>query len=74
MPKFRKKPVVIDAVQWHIGDNLDGVYYDKNFDVWYIKTLEGKHIVTDGSWIITGMAGEKYSCRPHIFEATYEAV
>jgi len=39
-----------------------------------IDTLEGQHRVSPGDWIITGVAGEKYPCKPHIFEQTYEAV
>ncbi len=39
-----------------------------------IKTLEGWHEVTPGDWIITGVKGEQYPCKPDIFEATYEAV
>lgn len=38
----------------------------------YVKTLEGGHIVTPGDWIITGVKGEHYPCKPDIFEATYE--
>jgi len=40
----------------------------------YIKTLEGGRIVTPGDWIITGVAGEQYPCKPEIFAETYEAV
>ena len=39
-----------------------------------IPTLEGKHIVCPGDWIITGIKSEKYPCKPDIFEATYEKV
>lgn len=39
----------------------------------WIDTLEGGHIVCPGDWIITGIKGEKYPCKPDIFEATYEA-
>lgn len=39
-----------------------------------IKTLEGRLHVSPGDWIITGVKGEKYPCRPDIFEATYEKV
>lgn len=38
----------------------------------YIKTLEGGHIVCPGDWIITGVKGEMYPCKPDIFEQTYE--
>jgi hypothetical protein len=40
----------------------------------YIETLEGRHEVTPGDWIITGVKGEKYPCKPDIFEETYEPV
>ena len=40
----------------------------------WIDTLEGGHIVCPGDWIITGVAGENYPCKPDIFEKTYEAV
>lgn len=39
-----------------------------------IKTLEGWHEVQPGDWVITGITGEKYPCKPDIFEATYEPV
>lgn len=38
----------------------------------FIETLEGRHEVTEGDWIITGVNGEKYPCKPDIFEKTYE--
>ncbi len=45
------------------------------YPIYNIDTLEGdKHIVSTGDWIITGVKGEKYPCKPDIFEATYEAV
>lgn len=40
----------------------------------WIDTLEGGHIVCPGDWIITGVQGERYPCKPDIFEATYEPV
>jgi len=40
----------------------------------WIDTLEGGHIVCPGDWVITGVQGEHYPCKPDIFEATYEAV
>lgn len=40
----------------------------------WVETLEGGHIACVGDWIITGVRGEKYPCKPDIFEATYEAV
>ena len=38
----------------------------------YINTLEGKHYITEGDYIITGVKGERYPCKPDIFEMTYE--
>ena len=84
--KFRKKPVVIDATQWFPGTPVEGVIYpfpDDGADIkfsdlhegcGFISTLEGGHIVCPGDWIITGVANEKYPCKPDIFEATYEPV
>lgn len=74
--KYRKKPVVIDAVQFTglIGPE-SGVYEDVNSKTGFsINTLEGKHEVTPGDWIITGVKGETYPCKPDIFEMTYEKV
>jgi len=79
--KFRKRPIVIEATQWFKhGDHpavIPGWTYNeaegkKHFA--FIKTLEGEHIVTSGDWIITGVKGEHYPCKPDIFEATYEPV
>lgn len=115
MPKFRKKPVIIEAHQWHVnGDHpedrvgelvLDvftnqrysrqegalvryfrrpepeyagNVIHDLCKTKWHfhgwIDTLEGGHTVCPGDWIIKGVQGEFYPCKPDIFEATYEAV
>jgi len=72
--KFRKKPVVVDATQWHsMGDHpMVTPYAIEGFG--WIPTLEGGHIVSPGDWIITGVKGEHYPCKPDIFEATYEPV
>lgn len=117
MGKFRKRPIVIEAIQWFKnGDHPDDdctmitppekyrgepgfsmepfksegkvVRYFRRPDVrgvqpcdhcrsamyshGWIETLEGGHIVCPGDWIITGIAGERYPCKPDIFEATYE--
>ena len=80
--KFRKKPVVIDAVQW-TGENADevGTFFgndDLHFGLrgqtWNILTLEGSMAAQVGDWIICGVKGEFYPCKPDIFEATYEPV
>jgi len=88
--KFRKKPVVIEARQWdgslhgtEIITSWCGGRYDyeakrsDHTDVaeWIsIPTLEGVMKASPGDWIIRGVAGEFYPCKPDIFEATYEAV
>jgi hypothetical protein len=109
MPKFRKKPVVIEAVKWNgYSNNLgltngdpmaDGARYEMPAwmppiakvvtdakhpahpspgEVWrdgenlWIGTLEGNMIASPGDWIIQGVKGELYPCKPDIFEATYE--
>lgn len=77
--KFRKKPVVIEAVQYD-GSNATeiaefvGDSYISNRRVPVIGTLEGEMSVTSGDWVIQGVQGEFYPCKPDIFEATYEAV
>ena len=72
--KYRKKPVVIEATQWfEYGDHSMVEPHSKPGMGW-VDTLEGGHIVTPGDWIIKGVAGEFYPCKPDIFEKTYEAV
>lgn len=71
--KFRKRPVVIEATQWfRVGDHPEVKPYNANFG--WIDTIEGGHIVTPGDWVITGVQGEHYPCKPDIFEQTYELV
>ena len=74
--KFRKKPVVIEATQWFkMGDHPEVVEATlSGMPVFWIETLEGGHIVTVGDWIITGVKGEHYPCKPDIFDMTYEPV
>ena len=81
--KYRKKPVVIEAVQWDatqaawdaimsMGDVpwKSGEMDSKTF---IIETLEGDHLVSLGDYVIRGVKGEFYPCKPDIFEATYDA-
>ncbi len=74
--KYRKKPVVIEATQFHqMGDHPDVFRSDESPTGFAIMTLEHTkvtHEVTPGDWIITGVKGEVYACKPDIFEATYE--
>lgn len=73
MPKFRKKPVVIEAVQWFPGKEITGVdVANPGDDQAEIETLEGIMRVSPGDWIITGVKGERYPCKPDIFAATYD--
>lgn len=92
--KYRKIPVVVDAIQW-TGENQREMFdfltnYEKTDDYMsasgehfiidhnavkgglVIKTLEGEHIASIGDYIIRGVAGEFYPCKPEIFEKTYE--
>lgn len=78
--KYRKKPVVIEAVQW-TGDNLKEVdefmgvkYIEVDTNAILIQTLEGDMLASIGDYIIKGVQGEFYPCKPDIFKATYEEV
>ena len=96
MGKFRKKPVVIEAVRlnWRnwgevceflgpiisednpgrdVGECSDSCGEHGPFIELTIPTLEGDHIARHGDWIIKGVGGEFYPCKPDIFDATYEA-
>ncbi len=80
MGKYRKKPVVIEAIQW-TGLNDEEMIEFINNDEWsisdpfiIIKTLEGDMKASEGDWIIKGVNGEFYPCKPDIFEKTYEEV
>lgn len=81
MARFRKKPVVIEAVLF-TGDNGVEIGHfagltariagrDRHLE---ISTLEGVMKASPGDWIIKGVQGEFYPCKPDIFAATYEAV
>lgn len=81
MAKFRKKPVVIEAVQWdgtNVGDirRFFGSFLDWTFGIETvsIRTMEGTMDARTDDWIIKGVKGEFYPCKPDIFEATYEPV
>lgn len=105
MPKFRKKPVIIEAVQWfppgderhdpsmlshRKGNSVSPGDYRQTGDIYQLSEIKGMGcddvflIRTDGpndnvtihpgDWIITGIKGEKYPCKPDIFDATYEQI
>jgi hypothetical protein len=89
MPKYRKKPVVIEAVRLEGDDtfSLNKIVEFVGADRWMvdvmpnppapellIETIEGTMRCRVGDWLIRGVKGELYPCKPDIFEATYEAV
>jgi len=85
--QYRKKPVVVDAVQFR-GDNAHALIdFDDSFKPieapsrisvssfgFTVFTLEGDMFGAVGDWLIRGVKGELYPCKPDIFEATYEPV
>lgn len=87
--KYRKKPVVVDAFHWTGDGHLDDISWliqaTKDGDIYFekcgtpnleikIKTLEGVMTASLGDYIIRGINGEIYPCKPDIFEKTYEPV
>lgn len=94
MAKYRKKPVIVDAIQYHGVSNLEDVLMftgkHPSWDLWFksmdeykrfvathgetfkIMTLEGDMVASPGDFIIKGIAGEFYPCKPDIFAETYE--
>ena len=82
--KYRKKPIVIEAIQWVGGIDCEKQINDftKGVAVFFgtppheirIETLEGTMTAEMGDWIIKGVKGEFYPCKPDIFEATYEPI
>lgn len=82
--KFRKKPVVIDAVQWNGPQDLDAIVsfihetpqhrcrFSLREGGFFVETMEGEMRASPGDWIIRGVKGEYYPCKPDIFAATYE--
>ena len=91
MPKYRKKPVVIDAIQWNGSNRMEiQLFVGKELNIsipphgmelnhnipneaysLVIPTLEGDMTATRGDYIIKGVQGEFYPCKPNIFKATY---
>ena len=79
MAKYRKRPVIVEAEQFFPDrepwpDGVSGGFRGEGDWVAWIETLEGDMDVSSGDWIITGVKGERYPCKPDIFEMTYEAV
>jgi hypothetical protein len=78
--KYRKKPVEVEAIRFdstnqrEIAAWMGIVNYDPNARLIHIATLEGVMVAQPGDWIIRGVKGEFYPCKPAIFQATYEEV
>lgn len=84
--KYRKKPIIVDAmqfdgengnsvVQWVIDNGGIGqTVFNAYKKIMLIRTLEGEMTARPKDWIIRGVSGEFYPCKPDIFEATYEPV
>jgi hypothetical protein len=80
--KFKKKPVIIEAVQWTGQNQFEIMNFCKTCYLTssgtvkdlYIDTLEGDMLANEGDYIIKGVAGEFYACKPEIFAMTYENV
>ena len=88
MKKYRKKPVVVEVIQY-TGENDDEIIefvgegnigyqnnliYGNPVSVLHIKTLEGYMMVSCDDYVIKGIQGEFYPCKPDIFKQTYEEV
>ncbi len=80
--KYRKRPVEIDAVEWKATadswreiQDMGNIKWDggeMGSESFYLETLEGKMRVTKGDFVICGVKGEFYPCKPDIFQLTYE--
>lgn len=72
-PKSGAPGWIMDAMR------ADRIMFDDDGDAWYVQTLESdglapRHLISDGDWVIIGVAGELYPCKPEIFAATYDPV
>lgn len=79
--RYRKKPVVIEAIKYDYNNPAEVVDFiedeigiNANTKQVIISTLEGEMLADDGDYIIKGIKGEFYPCKPDIFELTYEEV
>lgn len=79
---YKKKPVVVEAIQYFREENIFSVQdfvgssmlYDADTNEYYIATLEGDMLLRKGDYIIKGIKGEFYPCKKDIFQETYEEV
>lgn len=80
MSFYRKKPVTIEArqftydVRYEIADWCGGKVAESTGLSLHIPTLEGETWASEGDYVICGVKGEFYACKPDIFEMTYEAI
>ena len=86
MARYRKKPVVVEAIQFTEDNKHEALNwaksiqenvtpnYENGIPILVIPTLEGDHICSLGDYIIRGIKGELYPCKPDIFKMTYEPV
>lgn len=73
--KYKKRPVIVEAYRWFPGQkDPEPAIISRGAYGWAIKTLEGYMEIIPGDWVITGVAGERYSCKDSIFIQTYECV
>lgn len=88
--RYRKKPIEVEAIQWTGENAIDvaifceellpedgigqRLFHDPRTTFFIIRTLEGDMEVSKGDWIIKGVKGEFYPCKPDIFQLTYEPV
>jgi hypothetical protein len=84
--EYRKLPVIIEAIQWDgtwesvpalklfSPDVFERHDLDFKRTYLYTKTLEGEHMISPGDYLIKGIMGEFYPCKPEIFELSYELV
>jgi len=74
--KYIKKPIQVDAEVYKRGmeDGFHDFYQFPASSKPYIQTLEGRMFISPGDYIITGIRGERYPCKPDIFEETYDEV
>lgn len=84
--RYRKRPVSVTALQFKDGNTFEIVEFLRSYGIEFsvitdpnackdeilITTLEGTMAAMSGDWIIIGIAGEAYPCKPEIFEASYE--
>lgn len=74
MPRYRRLPIEVEAVQWFPGVDIPGVIHEEDSKEAFLETLEGIMMFSAGDYVVTGIAGERYAIREDIFEQSYEKV